>query len=437
MQIAPMRSIGTVALVLAMPGLIPASSTAGEWRDQELRLHPEKGYTLQQTLALHQRFDLATWNSGNDIDFSRFAYLNTSPFFPHAWIPRAGQVAKLESTSDPQIGETKAKTAEGEMTLDEWTAGHLDGVIVVHNGKIIYERYPRMRPTDRHIWWSVSKSVAGTIVGLLEEQGQIDVSKPIQTYLPKLANSEWSGTPVIDILDHASGMTGLEADDPDAYTDPQSPYGLFEASLGIQPKPPKTLTPTYDYITTLKRQKPSGKRFEYTSVNTFVTAWLAETVTGRSYPELVGEMIWQRMGAEADALLAMSPEGAPGAHGLLNTTLRDLARYGMLFTKSWTIVAKEKVIPDSLIQKIQQDGRAYLYEAGMLKPKLDDYLGEAAAFQTRQWDFVMKDGDFGKSGFHGQTLYVSPSKNLVVASFATGKGYDTWSFARTIAKSLK
>ena len=116
MQIAPMRSIGTVALVLAMPGLIAASSTAGEWRDQELRLHPEKGYTLQQTLALHQRFDLATWNSGNDIDFSRFAYLNTSRFFPHAWIPRAGQVAKLESTSDPQIGETKAKTAEGEMT---------------------------------------------------------------------------------------------------------------------------------------------------------------------------------------------------------------------------------------------------------------------------------------------------------------------------------
>ena len=64
-------------------------------------------------------------------------------------------------------------------------------------------------------------------------------------------------------------------------------------------------------------------------------------------------------------------------------------------------------------------------------------MGEKVAFETRQWDFVLKDGDFGKSGYHGQTLYISPSRDLVVVSFATGKGYDTWSFARAIAKSLQ
>lgn len=431
-----MRLVGVAILGFAISGLITSSSTGQEWQERELKLHPAKGYTLEQMLALQKRFDVATWNSGGDIDFSRFAYLNTSRFFPHALIPRTGQVAELESAPDPQIGKIKAKTAEGELTLDEWTADYLDGVIVVHNGKIIYEKYPRMRPSDRHLWWSVSKSVAGTIIGLLEEQGLLDVSKPIETYIPELATSEWSGTPVIDILDHASGMTGLEADDPNAYTDPNSPYGLFEASLGIQPATSKTMRSTYDYVATLKRQKPSGKRFEYTSVNTFVTAWLAEKVTGKSYPELVGEMIWQKMGAEGDALLLMSPAGAPGAHGLLNTTLRDLARYGMLFTDSWNKVAEKQVISNSLIAKIQRGGRPAIYEAGVLKPKIDAYLGEAAASETRQWDFVLEDGDFGKSGFHGQTLYVSPSKNLVVASYATGQGYDTWAFARAIAKSL-
>ncbi len=167
-----------------------------------------------------------------------------------------------------------------------------------------------------------------------------------------------------------------------------------------------------------------------------MVAWLAEKVTGKPYAELISEMIWQKMDAEADGLILVSREGAPGAHGLINTTLRDLARYGMLFTGNWNMMAKEKVTPDSLIRKIQQEGHPAIYNAGMIKPKIDAYMGEPTAFETRQWDFVLKDGDFGKSSFHGQTLYISPSKNLVVASFATGKEYDTWAFARAIATSL-
>ena len=66
---------------------------------------------------------------------------------------------------------------------------------MILNGKIVYEKYPRMRPVDKHIWWSVSKSVAGTIVGLLEEQGKVDVTRPIETYIPRLAETGWKGTP--------------------------------------------------------------------------------------------------------------------------------------------------------------------------------------------------------------------------------------------------
>ena len=282
-----MKSSIKTMLCLAAVCLISSTGLA-----QDLNLQPQKGFSLDQKLALLERFDLATWNlEGGDL--SRFAYINTSQFFPHALIHRAGTVSKLPSAPNAEIGKTKAKTHTGAMTLDEWTAGHLDACIVILGGKIVYEKYPRLRPQDKHIWWSVSKSIAGTIVGLLEEQGLVDVKKPIETYIPELATSQWSGTPVIDILDMASGMTGLEADDPEAYTNPNSPYGLFEASLGMQPATDKTKRSTYDYIPTLQRQKESGKKNEYTSVNTFVCAWLAEKVTGQPYAELVSEMFWQ------------------------------------------------------------------------------------------------------------------------------------------------
>jgi CubicO group peptidase (beta-lactamase class C family) len=403
---------------------------------QDLKLDSKNGYTLEQTLALSSRFDLATWNlEGGDL--SRFVYINTPQFFPHALIHRGGPISKLHSAPIGEIGKTKAKTHAGEMTLDEWTAGHLDGCIVILDGKIVYEKYPRMRRRDKHIWWSVSKSVAGTIVGLLEEQRKVDVSQPIEMYIPELAKSEWKGTPVIDILDMASGMTGLEADDPEAYTNPESPYGLFEASLGFQPATPKTMKSTYQYIATLKRQKPSGQKNEYTSVNTFVCAWLAEKVTGKPYAELVSDLFWQKIGAQSDGLLLVSPAGAPGAHGGVNTTLRDLARYGLVYTPLWNVVAKEQVVPDAVIKRIQNDGRPAVYENGKGKAIWDGYMGEECVHATRQFDFVTKDGDFGKAGYHGQTLYISPSKNLVVASFATGEKYDTFTFARAIRKSLK
>jgi len=49
---------------------------------------------------------------------------------------------------------------------------------------------------------------------------------------------------------------------------------------------------------------------------------------------------------------------------------------------------------------------------------------------------VTQDGDFAKTGYHGQTFYISPGKNLVVASFGTGEEYDTYRYARAIAKAL-
>lgn len=417
--------------------LLAAGFVSTTAKAQDLILDPKDGYTQEQAVVLSSRFVRATWSLNDDPDLSRYAYLNTSQFFRHALIHRAGTISELPSAPNAEIGKTKAKTHAGEMTLDQWTAGHLDGCIVILDGKIIYEKYPRMRPHDKHIWWSVSKSVAGTIVGLLEEQGKVDVRKPIETYVPELAKSEWKGTPVIDILDMTSGMTGLEADDPEAYTNPASPYALFEGSLGLQAVIPKTMKSTYQYIATLKRQKPSGQKNEYTSVNTFVCAWLAEKVTGKPYAELVSEIFWQKMGAESDALIAVSEVGASGAHGYVNSTLRDLARYGMLYTPMWSVVAKQQVVPDALIRRIQEDGRPEVYQNGKGQAVWDGYMGEECAHATRQFDFITKDGDFGKAGYHGQTLYISPSKNLVVASFATVEKYDTFKFAREICKSLR
>jgi CubicO group peptidase (beta-lactamase class C family) len=390
-----------------------------------------KGFSADELRKLHAGFDLATWQTTEDETQLRFGLLRTASLFPTAVLPRKGAVAPLEAMPSDAVGKVRREGKE-KPTLDEYLASApVDGFLVAHRGKIVYERYPRMRPQDRHLWWSVSKSLAGTLVGLLVHEKRIDPRKPIETYIPELEKTDWKGTPVLDILDMASGMSGLEWDCPTGkpYVDPKSLYFQFESTLGILPPVMGVTASTYEYVAGLKRVRPSGRVYEYSSVNTFVLSWLIEKVTGRPYAEVAAERIWERMGAEADAsLIVARGSGAPSSHGGVSSTLRDLARYGMIYTPSWKVVSREPIVPAGYLRDLASTGRAELWTNRQKEyPRKTKYAGGYVS--TYHWDYLFPDGDAYKGGFQGQGLYVSPGKDLVIVFFSSGAEPREFAFA--------
>jgi CubicO group peptidase (beta-lactamase class C family) len=299
----------------------------------------------------------------------------------------------------------------------------------------VFERYPRMQPFEKHLLWSVGKTIPSTLIAMLEDEGRIDVQEPVERYLGELASSDWHGTPVIDILDMASGMGGLESDDPGAYTDPATLFYGYESSLGMLRPVPHAQGSTYDYIAALPRLKPSGEVFEYTSVNTFVLGWIVERLEGRPYAEVVTERIWRKIGAESDAQIIVSKHGAAATHGGMSMRMRDLIRWGLLFTPSWPVVTREPLISERYLAKIQTGGdpdrfrRKLSAERIASTPEVD-----LPRHNTYQWDAVMHDGDFFKAGFRGQGLYVSPSRDLVVA-YAGTQDVESFAAVRTLVHS--
>lgn len=394
-------------------------------------------FTQQEILKHHQIFDLATWSA--DMQMAHYCYLRTPEFFPHAWVHRAGPVSTLEPQPVDSLKEVKAATSLGKLSLGEYLqARPVDGWLVLHHGKIVFERYLQMRPIDKHIWWSVTKSLAGTMVALLEDDGLVDVHKPIETYIKELMDSDWRGTPVIDILDMASGMAGRDADELDSYTNPESPIGLYEGSLGMTPRTAKTMASTYEYIPTLKRVRPSGQVFEDSSVDTQILSWMAERIAGQSFPELVSERIWRKMGAESDAMILVSPAGIADSHGMMVSTLRDMGRYGLLFTPSWRFVSTQQVFSEACIKRFQSGGRPEIFNDALMGKMIIEAIGERPRHNTYQWDVVMEDGDFFKGGYGGQGLYISPTLDLVVAAFSSGVGHESvevLAYARAISRS--
>jgi CubicO group peptidase (beta-lactamase class C family) len=359
-----------------------------------------------------QGVTLSNWDHGGEP--SAWAFLHAGELLPSVEIAAGPRRADLECAEAAEVARFPVQPG---VSLDEYVAaGPVSGIVVVRRGRIVFERYPRMRPGDRHLLMSVTKAVTSALVGILELRGALDIAQPVDAVIGELAGSAWAGIAVRDVLDMASGIDCLEIDVPGAYDDPAHPFYRFEATLGWRPSsggPPPT---PYEFVAALPSHRPPGEAYEYTGVNTFVLSWLVESVTGLPFAEVLGREIWSAGGFGAPALLCGSAAGAPGSHGGLCTTLRDLARFGMLFTPS----AASPVITAEHLRRIRAGTRPDLPRARRDQP---DYVtaayGSALPPASRQWDFAMADGDLFKGGFGGQGLYVSPARDLVIAFAGT------------------
>lgn len=394
-----------------------------------------QGFTAPWAYDMQRGYDPGKTPAGGDQTV--YMYLNMPQFFPHQVVSRSGAILDLQVKLNPKVGQVTLKTALGEHTLDAMLAdprSRVQGYVVIHHGRIVYEKYPGMRPTDNHLWWSSSKVLAGLIAAQLVAEGRLDARKTVDEYLPEFAASGWKGTPIRDVADMASGINAQESTE--AYMSPKFELSRLIFAERILTPPAGTPVLTHDEaMLSMTRKRPPGEAYEYSSANTNMLAMVLEKVTGQRFADLVTERIWSRIGAEGDALEGLTPQGNAIAHGMFSSRLRDMARLGVAFTPSGRKGKGPQAVPGRVLEMIQHDGRAEIYPKGEKLAAMAAGLGAAPVAAAWQWDAVFADGDFYKSGFHGQGLYVSPSRDAVVAVFSTGNSPAATGYARAILAS--
>jgi CubicO group peptidase (beta-lactamase class C family) len=291
----------------------------------------------------------------------------------------------------------------------------LDGVIVLHGGEILFEAYPHMRPRQRHYAWSVSKVVASALLATLVADKLVDMGAPIERYVPSLEGSAWAGTRVRDIANMASG---IDCRDSDGYQDSNTCIYRMEESLGITASTGEPQA-FIEQLQDMRRLRPAGTRNEYVSANTNVLMLLIEHVTGTPYADALRTRIWERIGAESDALMSISAEGYAYASGGLSAELRDIARFGLMFTEPERFAD----IANSMIADLRGGGGIVLADEDRER-LTHQFAGDTPTRAGWQWDHIWNDGALFKGGYLGQGLYVDPERDLVIAWFGTGIDYD-------------
>jgi CubicO group peptidase (beta-lactamase class C family) len=170
----------------------------------------------------------------------------------------------------------------------------------------------------------------------------------------------------------------------------------------------------YEYIASLKAGKfaEQGTSYEYGSINTYILGWLVEKLTGMPFQDALSREIWTQIGAESDAAFLAPRYGVPVFDGGFLGRLRDVARFGLLFTPSYSVVSDRKIISDKHIETLKNGGRPKLL-ANARGGAPDGITKKTVKHNVYQWDLVYTNNDLFKGGWAGQGLLVNPDRDLV------------------------
>lgn len=346
-------------------------------------------------------------------------------YLPTALIEKGSmETRELPENISSTLGQEILTSAffEKETTLDQITdEKQINGVIVLHKGEIVYERYPEMDPSDRHFLGSVSKSFIGTVIGHLADEGKLNEQDPIGKHLSEFQGKPLEHVTIEHLLRMASGINCREhVKDRVSFTDPTHCFYQLLQHSEYFPAPDSGFDESFmELLANAGEYEPAGQTYDYTSANSAILTAIAERIASQPFHELVQKYIWSKIGAEDDARVTLSKTGVAGSYGTMLMRLRDLARYGLAFTND----ATTKIASERYLSQIHTgDKELFRSEDGTGERLWGKFFeGQGPNFQSYHWDVVFEDGDFTKFGLGGQCVYISPEKRLVIAFFSANK----------------
>lgn len=189
------------------------------------------------------------------------------------------------------------------------------GLLVLENGKIVYERYDLDGNSDVLSGsFSAAKSIVALLTGFALQDHKIrSLDEPISNYLPEFENRDEGKIKIVDLLTMTSGLNWAES-----YWNPFAVTA--EAYYGSDLRP-----------TTFRQRsiKAPGTEFSYQSGTTELLAYVLTRAVNKSLSQYASEKLWIPLGAEKDALWSLDhEEGMEKAYCCFSATARDFARLG-------------------------------------------------------------------------------------------------------------
>jgi len=354
------------------------------------------------------------FNDGTSSRFpgTRWAFSHIRELVPTANVWRGEGAFVPLPRAERDIDKIPVTTMDGKsITFGDMPAlTYADGLLVMHKGRVIYEKYfGAGNAHTPHIAFSVTKSFVGTLAATLAAQSKLDPAAQVVKYVPELKDSAYGDATVRDVMDMTIGVKYSEN-----YSDPKAEVFDYARAGGMMPQPPGYSGPKtfYDFLVKLQKEGEHDKAFAYKTSNAEVLAWIVCRASGQSLADLLSKEIWQKLGAENDAYFMVDSIGTASGGGGLNTTLRDLARFGEMIRNKGKFNGQQ-VIPEAAIADITTPGDTAKFAPAGYKTL------PGWSYRDMWWQSNNANGAFAARGIYGQSIYIDPKAEMVIVRYAS------------------
>ncbi|HWL71827.1 MAG TPA: serine hydrolase [Geminicoccus sp.] len=306
-------------------------------------------------------------------------------------------------------GMQASKLCELARYLDSSPQDNIHGVVVVQDGRLVFEKYldgddqrwgvqlgvTRHGPTVRHDVRSVTKSVISLLVGIaIDRQLIAGVDQPVFDFFPEYASLR---TPEKDrvLLRHLLAMSSGRA------WNEHLPYTDLDNSERLMAE----AEDPYRYVLEQPVRSPPDVVWNYSGGDTQLLEGILRAVVKQPVDEFAGEALFAPLGI-TDVEWIRMPNGHLAAASGLRLRPRDMAKLGQLY------------LDDGKWHGRQIVSATWLHESA--KPRVSSSYG------YQWWTGLSVVGEkvverVEARGLGGQRIFIVPSSDLVVV--VTGGSY--------------
>jgi len=303
----------------------------------------------------------------------------------HYPLPREAEPVPPLPTGDSTLRARLEPIAKA-LVDDRSYNGHPFAFVVLHQGKLVAERYDKgIGPDTQLLSWSMGKSFTNALAGIMSKDGLVDIYAPMD--IPEWQNDGRKAITLNDLMRMQSGLKWNEdygnRSDVNLMLHREKDMGLYTIHKSLEYEP--------------------GTHWYYSSGSTNVTmrylrGKFASDVAFFAY---MRERLFAPLGIR-NAVFEPDVCGTPVGSSYLYVTATDFARFGQLYLDDGCI-GEDRVLPEGWV-------------AYSVTPVPDSKGAYGSCFWLNRNGSCpdAPEDMFSCQGHDGQEIYIIPSKELVV-----------------------
>jgi len=328
----------------------------------------------------------------------------------------------LKKQKLPKYINKEALTAASKWSFERESTEQVTlSLLVVHKGQIIHERYAEgVDMNTKTRTWSTAKSIAVTLIGMLVDEGKMELDAPLDIdWLPasrSITDDPRTKITLRNVLNMSSGLYTVDNNKMEYATGSGLSYWAGASSVNGARNRGLIRTP--------------GSYWDYENYDTILAVLAMKNALGDStaYLHFPRKALFDKIGMR-NTFPSTDRFGDFIFSSQVYTNARDLARFGMLYQQGGVWNGK-RLLSQAWIDFVRTPAPS---------------TAETGNFYGGQWWLVPDDRSdvpkkaYATAGNRGQYVIVVPSHDLVIVrrGLDYGKqGFNRWDLTREVLKAF-